>query len=418
MKAVGQINPTKIPKTYEMSLTPRPNLLPYLGTFVVSSVLGASYLAFKSPALQEDVPTTKVAAPTSSIASASSPAGNLTDRIVDSFGEESASVDFVTLVENLPISELYQVSEGWAIFYDAAPEEAEAWLKSLSDQLVQRDAHERALELMAYLSTQAPVPQIERTVLHDWLSTNEEDLRAHVHAKALEGGVNEHHASILASIFLNEGGHQLESWQEWIGEQSGPRGLELQGLMIGKFAHHASKDQLQSVAALMERHLDNQIVMAHMPQLAVRLSEDNPRAGLEWVAALELGDEFMRAETMGHLLYNVAQSDPDLAWSILEADDFLARYHEDSAGDGAPQGGWSHTAQEFFDKTLESYIHGLVLVDPQAAIASAGAFFSEEKGASMKQEIETYLRDHASMAAGGAEGHDPDCAGCSHSSHQ
>ena len=400
-----------------MSSTPRPSFLPYIGTLVVSSLLGASFLALRSPSPGEGA-TIDAAHTEASAAPEPFLAKDLTEQIVDSFGAGSASGDFVRLVENLPISELYQVSEGWAIFYDAAPEAAEAWLKSLSDQLVEGDAHERALDLMAYMSTQAPVPQIERSVLHDWLSTDEEALRAHVYAKAMEGGVDEHHASILASIFLNEGEERLKSWQEWITEQSGPRGLELQGLMIGKFAHHASKDQLQSVAELMGQHLDNQIVMAHMPQLAVRLGEDNPRAGLEWVAGLDLGDEYMRAETMGHLLYNVAQSDPDLAWSILEADDFLARYHKDFSGDEVPPGGWSHTAQEFFDKTLESYIHGLVLVDPQAAIASADSFFSDEKGASVKKEIENYIRDHASVAVSESEGHDPDCAGCSHSAHQ
>ena len=398
----------------------------HLRTLSLSALIAGSVLGIRAFQRSSDSPSVDFVAPPATAApvlSQVTPSESvLTERLIASFSDGSVGKDFILLVEGLPIEQLYLVSESWAIFHQQSPELAEQWMRDLAAKLTERDLHERALDVMAYLPTQDAIPQIERLVFRDWLTTDEDQLRAFVDQKAEEGAMDEHHASILASLFLNEGKEQWGSWRDWIANQKGARGQELQGLMIGKLAHHTPDDQLQEIGAFLSKHLDNRVVVGQLPQFAARMAKDNPEDALTWVAGLEMPDDYMRAETFGRVLYDTAQTDPDRAWELLSADDFLTRYYQKEGSKNPDSSGeWDETAQQFFDMTLNSYISGMVLTDPESAIASADSFFNQELGENVKKELKAYVANHQANFGDGNENtphvHGPDCAGCNHPTH-
>ena len=392
--------------------------VPYLTTLTGSLLIAGSVLSYRAADRAESpLPTSAQQDQIASAGAAASHGASVTDRLIDSLTGGPVSADFTAFVEELPIDELYQISEGWAVFHERSPEEAERWLQDLVNQLTERDAHERALDVMGYLPMHVSIPQMERGVVNDWLTTDEEQLRTFITSAAEDSTLDEHHASLLASILLHEGSEKLDTWQRWVQDQKGPRGLELQAVMVSKLAHHAEEEQREQVAKLFEANLDNHLVVNQLPKFASQMGQEDPAGALDWVAGLEMQDEVMRAETFGRILYETAQSDPDKAWKLLSADDFLARvYQDEAAGEG---GEWGEVPQQFFDMTLTSYINGMVLTDPQSAIASTESFFNKETGARVRQEIQAYVDHHlARLNEGRPTGHHhapgEDCAICDH----
>ncbi len=293
--------------------------------------------------------------------------------------DELPPKDLASSIVALDFDGLHALSVHLRQAFEADPAKAKKWLTALGLELSDLGHHMQALDLINYLATQDGIADVERKVMNHWLENDLDGLRGNLADRARDGLTDTHHLALVASLIQAEKIDEFSSWAQWIEALGQKNQSQFQGQLLAKVISHSNPDTISTVASLVRNAPENAYLLSYLPELVSKLKPGDPEAALAWISTLEVQNESLRADTFAAIVNDLALKDPDQAAEIITADNFLTKYYHDSSDQSdLEEGEWSPGARVFFDRTLEAYVKGLGLVDPESALQSSKSFFNPE----------------------------------------
>ena len=252
-------------------------------------------------------------------------------------------------------------------------EAALAFLERSSLELAAAGSPGQALDLLGYYSQQKTLQPARRRIIYDLTAEDSSALLTYLDDQLHRTDVVDPFvAATGVAVMANEHRKQFGDFLSKISALDSPEQRAMQGDLFEQAVLHTSDEDLTLVRKAIETSLENPQVAFSVIPLAKRMAKEDVTGALSWVAGLETPNRDAQADAVGQIMETLAFSDAGEAAELMSSGLFLEKFFPGKnyldGDDVTPE------AEAFFDRSLESYMQGLMVHHPDQALASVDAF--------------------------------------------
>jgi len=257
--------------------------------------------------------------------------------------------------------------------------------------------------------------QLAAKLLKSWNDTDPAALESRLHTLAKHRGGTEVECHRALCLLMDDESFSSATWVEWVNELS--KGSENKGELQGEalnailsLVDASDSSQFELVANAYRERLQDPGLQKHIPEFGDLLAKHYP----EDVEALlaDIPGGVYREATLERVIAELARSHPEVATEWLSSQDVLTKIFrpefeevvEKAVEYGVSDNEISEAEQAFksylndvFDKTLETYIYGLVHQYPEDALESVNSVIDPERREELRVKVQaivdTYLNE-------------------------